>query len=84
MDIFLKSPWLNKQSNVVVYVKRLDLAGVKGVGTSPQPSLFSREHSYLSGKLDFSLSTMPRESRVNEKPPQLSESKMSRAWNLIP
>lgn len=67
MDIFLKSPWLNKQSNVVVYVERLDLAGVKWVGFFPQPSLFSHEHSYLSGKLNFSFSTMPRESRVNRK-----------------
>lgn len=47
MDIFLKSLQLNKQSNVVVYVKCLDLAAVKWVGFFPQPSLFSQEHSYL-------------------------------------
>lgn len=78
MDIFLKSPRLNKQSNAVVYVKCLDLAAVEWVGFLSQPSPFSQEQSYLSVELDFqSLRQGPGKSRVNEKAPQLSESKMS-------
>lgn len=53
MDIFLKSPRLNKQSNAVVYVKCLDLAAVEWVGFLSQPSPFSQEQSYLSVELDF-------------------------------